>query len=63
MEKSEYDMFFDNSYIVGILNKNKDNIQRFEVIDSYYLNIYFTDATYIEIEPEYGALYFMHKSK
>ena len=63
MEKSEYDMFFDNSDIVELLNKNKDKIQRFEVIDSYYLNIHFYDGTYIQVEPEYGAIYFHEKSK
>lgn len=40
------------------LNANIDMIKCFEIIDDYYLRIYFKDGYYIEVKPEYGAIYF-----
>ena len=54
---------FTNVDIEDFLNKNKNNITKFEVVDNYYLKIHLNDSTYINLEPEYGGIYFFHRSK
>lgn len=50
--------FLDTEEEEKYLNDRVKDIVRFEIIDSYYLRIYMNDGTFVEVEPEYGAIYF-----
>lgn len=47
---------------IKYLNENIDKIEKFEFESNYYLRIYFIGGEYMEIEPEYGAIYLDLKS-
>lgn len=54
------DKFYFNSdkQVEDFLNNNMGKIKRFEVEDSWYFRVHMNDGTYVELFPEYGAIYF-----
>lgn len=47
---------------IEYLNRNIDKVKYFES-DGFYLRIYFSDDSFIRVEPEYGGIYLFKFNK